>query len=78
MRIHSKIDGYGKIFHRKFFHNSNLLIRIVYNKSYFNLAKIFVLKLFKMAANQRMCPQFKQRSVMKYFVSEMCKPCEIY
>ena len=27
-------------------------LKLVYNKKYFNLKKIFILKLFKMAANQ--------------------------
>ena len=27
-------------------------LKLVYNKNYFNLAKIFVLRLFKIAANQ--------------------------
>ena len=46
--------------------------------NYFNLAKIFVLRLFKMAANQTECFTLEQRSVIKFLLVEKGKPCEIY
>ena len=51
-------------------------MELVYIKNYFNLAKVFVLRLFKMAANH--CCRLEQRSVIKFLVTEKCKQCEIY
>ena len=31
-----------------------------------------------MAANQPACSRFEQRSVIKFLLTEKCKPCEIY
>ena len=45
-------------------------MELVYNKNYFNLTKVFVLKLFQMAANQS--------AVIKSLVVEKCKLYEIY
>ena len=42
-------------------------MKLVYSKNYFNLAKIFVLRLFKMVANQTECSSLEQRSVIKFF-----------
>ena len=42
--------------------------KLVYSKNYFNLAKIFVLRLFKMVANQAECSRLEQRSVIKFFL----------
>ena len=39
---------------------------------------MFVLGLFKMVANQMKCSKPKQRYVMKLYVAEKCKPCDIY
>ena len=41
------------------------------------IAKIFLLKLFKMAENKRECFRLEQRSDMKFLVAEKCKSCEI-
>ena len=43
----------------------------VYTKNYLNLAKIFLLRLFKMAANQTALQE--QRSVIKFLAAEKCK-----
>ena len=40
--------------------------------------KIFVLRLFKITGKQIEWSLLEQRSVIKYLVAEMCKPCEIY
>ena len=45
---------------------------------YFNLAKIFVLRLFKPVAHQTDCSRFEQRSVIQFLMAKKCKPCEIY
>ena len=31
-----------------------------------------------MVANQTDCSRFEQKFVIKFFVAEKCKPCEIY
>ena len=53
---------------------------MVYSKKeYLNRTKIFVLRLFKIAAaNQTECSRLEQRSVIKFVVAEKCKPCEMY
>ena len=53
-------------------------LKLAYNKNYFNLTKIFVLKLFKMLVNQAKSSRLEQCSVMKSLVVEKCKPCEYY
>ena len=40
--------------------------------------KIFLLRLFKIVANQTGCSRFEQRSFIKFLVAEKCKPCKIY
>ena len=45
---------------------------------YFNLAKISVLRLFKMTENQTTCFRFAQRSFMKLLMAEKCTLCETY
>ena len=40
--------------------------------------KIFVLKLFKIVANQTERSKIEQRSVIKFLVAEKSQPCEIY
>ena len=47
-------------------------------KNYFNITKIFLLRLFKNMSNQTECSRLEQRSVIKFLVAEKCKPCEIY
>ena len=42
-------------------------------KNDFNLAEIFVLCLFKVAANQTECSRLEQRSLIKVLVTEKCK-----
>ena len=49
-------------------------LELLYIKNYLNLAKIFVLPLFKMATNQTECSS----AVIKFLVAEKCKLCEIY
>ena len=44
---------------------------------FFNLTKIFVSRLFKMAANQTDCCWLEQRSVIKFLVVKKYKSCEI-
>ena len=53
-------------------------MELIYSKNYFNLAEIFILRIFKMAANQTESSRLEQRSVIKFLVAEKCKPCEIY
>ena len=53
-------------------------LKLVYSKNYFNLTKIFVLKLFKIMAIQTKCSRLEQRSVIKSLVAEKWKLCEIY
>ena len=53
-------------------------MELVSSKSYFNLLKIFLLRLFKIAADQTVCSKLEGRSVIKYLLAEKCKPCEIY
>ena len=49
--------------------NVNLaLLKLVYSKSYFNLAKIFVIRLFKMEASQIVL-RIEQKSVIKVLVT---------
>ena len=50
-------------------------LELIYNKNYFNLAKIFALRLFKMAINQS-APGLNR--VIKFWVAVKCKTCEIY
>ena len=59
------------------FQNKHCL-ELVYSKIYINLAKIFLLRLFKRAANQRECARLEQRPVIKFLVAENYKQCEIY
>ena len=47
-------------------------LELVHCKNYFNLSKMFVLRLFKKVAKQ--CYKLAQRSVIKFLVSEMYKP----
>ena len=51
-------------------------MKLLYKKNDFNLSKIFVLRLFKMVANQ--CSSLEQRSIIKFFMAKKCKLCEIY
>ena len=53
-------------------------LELLNSKNYFNLANIFVLRLFKMAAYQTKWFRLEQRSVIKFLVTEKCKPCESY
>ena len=55
-----------------------IVLELVYSKDYFNLVKILVLRLFKMAENPKECSRLEQKSVIKFFVAEKCKPWEIY
>ena len=70
-----------KSFMRIIFSNKSKLY-IVWNwfiaKIYFNLTKIVLLRLFKIAANQRECSRLEQRSVMKSLLAKKSKPCGIY
>ena len=50
-------------------------LQLVYCKKYFNPAKIFVLRQFKMVTNRSTSGL---KSVIKSLVAEKCKPCEIY
>ena len=51
---------------------------IVCSENYFNLTKIFVLRLFKMAAKQTEWYRLEQESFTKFLVTRKCKPREIY
>ena len=53
-------------------------LELIYSKNYSNLTKIFLLKLFKIVANQRERSRYEQRSVIKFLLAEKGKPCEIY
>ena len=67
------------IFFYNFFHYCKLYcLKLVYCKNYFSLAKVFVLRLFKVVANQTECSRLEQRSVIKFLVAEKCNPCETY
>ena len=50
----------------------------MYSKNYFNLTKISILQLFKMASNQKKCSRLEQRSVIIFLMAEKCKQCKIY
>ena len=45
-------------------------LELVYNKHYFNLAKKFVLRQFKMEPIQIECSRLEQRSVIKLILAE--------
>ena len=49
-----------------------------YCENYFNLVKIFVLRLFKMASNCAESSRLEHRSVIKFLVAKNCKSCDIY
>ena len=51
---------------------------MAYGKNYSNLAKMFVLWQFKIAANQTDCSRLEQRFVIKFMLAEKCKSCEDY
>ena len=51
---------------------------LFYCRNYSNLAKIFILMLFKMIANQTQGFGLEQRSVIKFLVVEKYKSCKIY
>ena len=57
-----------------FFHKCKLYI--IWNwfivKNYFNLTKLFLLRLFKMVANQTEWSRLEKRSVIKFLVAEKC------
>ena len=56
-------------------------LEFVYTKNYFNLAKIFLLRVFKMVANQSAQGLKKKKSVMKYLVAEkwsLQENCDVY
>ena len=65
---------------KSFYHKCKPCIvwKLVHSKNYFNLMKIFVLRLFKMMQNQTGCFRLKQMSVIKFLVAVKWKPCEIY
>ena len=52
-------------------------LELVNGKNYFNLIKIFVLKLFKMATVQIERSRLEHMSVSKFLLAEKCKPWEI-
>ena len=54
------------------------LFGIVSLETYFNLAKVFVFRLFKMVANQTSCSRLEQSSVIKFMLVEKNKIREIY
>ena len=72
----SKIDSFYRIFSR----NANFALTGIdfFCQNYFNLTKIFLLRLFKMPANQIECSKLKQSSVIKFLVAKRCKPCKTY
>ena len=53
-------------------------LELVYGKNYSNLIKIFVLRLFKMVANQKQCFRLEQRSLIRFLIATKSKPCDIY
>ena len=53
-------------------------LKLVYRKKYFNLAKIFILKLFKSIANQIVFSKIEQRTVTEFLLTKKFKPGEIY
>ena len=56
----------------------NSALGLAYSKNYVNPTKIFVLRSFKMAANQTQRSRLEQDSVIKLFMAKKCKLCEIY
>ena len=53
-------------------------LNLVYSQNYFNLPKIFVLRLFKMLANQKECSRLELKPVIKFLLTDKCKPYKIY
>ena len=53
-------------------------MELVNSKRYLNYAKIFASRLFKMAANQTLCPTLEQRSVITSLLAEKYKTYQIY
>ena len=45
------------------------------NSEFFNRVKIFVQRLFKMAANQIRCSRLEQRSGINFLEAEKCEKC---
>ena len=64
----------------RFFYKCNFCVvwNFIYSSNHSNIAKIFVLRLFKMVANQTQRFRLKKRSIINCLVAEKCKPCEIY
>ena len=53
-------------------------MELIYTKNYFNLAIIFILRLFKMVANQTDSFWIEQIFVTTFLVAEKCKSGKIY
>ena len=74
------ITSVRKILFSEFFPQRQTLhyLVLIFSKEYCNIAKIFVLRLFKMAENQTKCSRLEQSFVIKVLVAEKNKPYEIY
>ena len=65
-------------FSESFSINVNLAWELVYSKNYFNAAKIFLLRLFRMAANQTVLQAWIEKSIIKFLMAEKFKLHENY
>ena len=54
------------------------LFGIAYDRNYINLAKTFLLRQFTIAENQSSSGLNRQTYIMKFWLSEKCRSCEIY
>ena len=61
-----------------FMNINSALFGIGFQQKLFNFAKIFVLRLFEMVANQKECSRLKQKSLIKFLLTKKCKRDEIY
>ena len=70
------INFFSRIF---FYKNVNCahFLELVYCKNYFNLPKLFLLRLFKMVENITECSRFEQTSVIKFLLANHVKFTEI-
>ena len=57
---------------------SSTLLGIGLNEKSFDLAKILVLRLFKMVVIQTECSRLELRFVIKFLVTQKCKPRDIF
>ena len=75
-----RVSIINKVFFKEIFYSVFLLHKRKFyiDCNYFNHAKIFLLRLFRMVANTTVYTRLEQRSLIRFLVAEKCKPCEIY